>query len=261
MYGCPGCPRLAPGDPTTARCTTGRCASHRPHRATTARTGSNRPWPPLRVGAWVPDGSAILFTPGSGNTDAKTFIIDADGTNLRLLSDIEISYLAWPSPISPDGTRVMLGAHPDVTAVLVIYDLTDDTWVHLTSSAWYGSWSPDGTRVAYAYYAKGTTGHWVSTWFASTAPSALISRLRCAHRQDRPFSLRAKSPGHPTARKSPCGIARTSSCTLSAWAPPPCAPSRSTLPRAGRRLQLLYPRTRGEPPKRPPGRRGRQCRA
>jgi Tol biopolymer transport system component len=103
---------------------------------------------------WSPNGQSILFsTGGGGGTPSGLWIIDADGSNLRLLIDLPGDELEmrW----SPDGTKVLfamsheldLGGKTD----LFVYDLATQETRRLTTFGTVNSpaWSPDGAYIAF----------------------------------------------------------------------------------------------------------------
>jgi len=105
--------------------------------------------------AWSPDGSRIAF-----NSDREgmpqVYVMNADGSGLRRLSDSWGEYPAW----SPDGSRITFASFvggttpfgdPDYDVVVMDADGTDETNVSNDpdSNDMYPTWSPDGEWIAF----------------------------------------------------------------------------------------------------------------
>ena len=118
-------------------------------------TAANRAtsWP-----AWLPDGSAILFS----SYTQGTFVVDVAGTSLQQIPRTTLIENEVPvnksrrgnmsAALSPDGSRVayvkMVGYYPTIT----IADLegTDEIrFTHTFDLNHSPVWSPDGSRIAY----------------------------------------------------------------------------------------------------------------
>jgi TolB protein len=108
-------------------------------------------WGPV----WSPDGRRIAYSSDEGGVP-QIFVMEADGSNPRRLSDGWGEYPAW----SPDGTRIAFAASmggttpfgdPDYDLLVMDADGTDA--VNLTdspeSSEMYPTWSPDGEWIAF----------------------------------------------------------------------------------------------------------------
>ena len=108
-------------------------------------------WGPV----WSPDGRQIAYSSDEDGVP-KIFVMDADGSNPRRLSDDWGEYPAW----SPDGTRIAFESSmggttpfgdPDYDVFVMDADGTDA--VNLTdspdSSDGYPTWSPDGEWIAF----------------------------------------------------------------------------------------------------------------
>jgi Tol biopolymer transport system component len=117
--------------------------------------------PPIRINKilWSPDGAHIAVQLGEGDERGRLFVMDADGSDIRMMADDNNSLgVAW----SPDGTRLAFGTAAEFS-VRIRVARADGTVpaeigaigrgpCHFTT---YGpnyecllAWSPDGTQVA-----------------------------------------------------------------------------------------------------------------
>jgi Tol biopolymer transport system component len=105
--------------------------------------------------AWSPDGRQIAYS-SDENGVPQIFVMDADGSNARRLSDIWGEYPAW----SPDGSRIafassMGGSTPfgDPDYDVFVMDVGGSDETNLTTSPdsneGYPTWSPDGEWIAF----------------------------------------------------------------------------------------------------------------
>ena len=108
-------------------------------------------WGPV----WSPDGRRIAYS-SDENGMPQLFVMNADGSNARQLSDVWGEYPAW----SPDGSRIAFASSmggstpfgdPDYDVWVMDADGTDE--VNLTdspdSNEGYPTWSPDGEWIAF----------------------------------------------------------------------------------------------------------------
>jgi Tol biopolymer transport system component len=121
--------------------------------------------------AWSPDGSKIAFMAqesgaAANNPDYNIFVMDADGSNIRRLTESpgEDGWPAW----SPDGSRIVFASARDDCAVSQAPDCLGtgdlgpwlDVWImsadgsHLrrvtTEFGQFFAWSPDGREIMVA---------------------------------------------------------------------------------------------------------------
>ena len=106
--------------------------------------------------SWSPDGRHILFDSdrlASASNMSRVWIVDADGSNLRLLTN---RFMArW----SPDGTRLLYAAQtPDGAYVVYIANSDGSSPTRLTThpaGEVQGAWSPDGRQIVFSAYPDG----------------------------------------------------------------------------------------------------------
>jgi Tol biopolymer transport system component len=100
--------------------------------------------------AWSPDASRIAFFRGPPLGPSHIYVINADGTNLRQLTQGRGSdrNAAW----SPDGTRIAFARSGNEGYEVYVVDADGSNATVVTSvaaeSAPSPSWSPDGSRIA-----------------------------------------------------------------------------------------------------------------
>jgi len=109
---------------------------------------------------WSPDSSQVVFTnrttddlhpTSEGNQ--STYIINADGTNLKQIDNREIHLINW----SPDGSRIAFRAGNVGRHELYTMNLDGSNVTQLTNFSSYDSniipllyWSPDGSKIAFS---------------------------------------------------------------------------------------------------------------
>ena len=117
-----------------------------------------KPWD-MGVGnpAWSPDGSRIAFLhQGDGDMQpAQAFVVNVDGSNLRLLSPtINGARFAESDPSwSPDGSKIAYWMYRYGISVISA-DGGFPTPIYSTGDVVYGThpvWSPDGNLIAFNY--------------------------------------------------------------------------------------------------------------
>ena len=109
---------------------------------------------------WSPDGSKILFALVVGE-DHELYIVDADGKNLILLSEGDVTSASW----SPDGGKIafmsdhsLYTMNPDGTGKMMLA-LTG--FGEFVQSAVY-AWNPSGDKIAFSSVVDPKTGKEVS---------------------------------------------------------------------------------------------------
>ena len=113
-------------------------------------------------GSWSPDGTRIVTRRVlAGTSNNEVFLLDADGTNPRNLTNDAASYDGWPV-WSPDGTRIAFAGGPPGRAPhrIQLMDPDGARRVLLTDAASPGGhvydtqpcFSRDGRRIAFTRY-------------------------------------------------------------------------------------------------------------
>jgi Tol biopolymer transport system component len=111
-----------------------------------------------RSPAWSPDGSRIAFVSDRAGGFPELFVMDADGTNVRRIT--ENSFVDGNPTWSPDGLTIAVErCCPKGSSEIFAIDVASRLDVNLTSSAsqmeFDPSWSPDGTTIAFVAFTPG----------------------------------------------------------------------------------------------------------
>jgi len=111
----------------------------------------------VRSTAWSPDGETIVFMRGGSVAGGSIWVIDADGSSLRQLTEYEFGSCLGAPSWSPDGSRIAFSMSPDCTAEELrsdIYVMRNDgsNFTRLTDGMgnyWNPVWSPRKDRIAF----------------------------------------------------------------------------------------------------------------
>lgn len=104
---------------------------------------------------WSHDGKQIAFASMRDDRPFRLFVMNADGSEQKLLSDIDLNGWVYPS-WSPDGKWIVCGKLTDIQTVdLLLFDVEHGTHSMIAEDVGcnsYAAWSPDGRYVAYAHF-------------------------------------------------------------------------------------------------------------
>ncbi|MDE0170902.1 MAG: hypothetical protein OXS29_15570 [bacterium] len=112
---------------------------------------------------WSPDGTRIAFTrfrdldpaPTVSNIDSELLVVNADGTDQRLLADTDGDD---HNPVwSPDGTRIAFHHSTQSTTKILVVNADGSgqrVLARTRGEEWGPWWSPDGTRIAFTGLAR-----------------------------------------------------------------------------------------------------------
>ncbi|HEV2763099.1 MAG TPA: DPP IV N-terminal domain-containing protein, partial [Pyrinomonadaceae bacterium] len=97
--------------------------------------------------SWSPDGSKIVFVRNYSSATAQVWVMDADGSNQRNLTNYEWAFNRTPA-WSPDGSKIAFQRWNDIW--LMDADGLNQTQITFAEVGGYNkpSWSPDGTQIA-----------------------------------------------------------------------------------------------------------------
>jgi eukaryotic-like serine/threonine-protein kinase len=123
--------------------------------------------------SWSPDGARLVFispclhridSPRESYTDTSLFMINADGTGLKQLTNVPGADFepAW----SPDGKRIAFTSIRDGNKQIYLFDVDSQSVIRLTQpdvniENSQPAWSPDGKQIAYLVERLETYQVWV----------------------------------------------------------------------------------------------------
>ncbi|MDJ0753213.1 MAG: protein kinase [Ardenticatenaceae bacterium] len=109
--------------------------------------------------AWSPDGTQIAFHSNRVSTQFDIFVANADGSNVRQLTNTTDLNELGPS-WSPDGTKITFHRQlPDNTRQIFVMDADGSNEVQITEAegrSEYPVWSPDGAQLVFFSTRSGT---------------------------------------------------------------------------------------------------------
>ena len=98
--------------------------------------------------AWSPDGRWIAFT-SDRDGDTKVYVMDADGSNVRRLTDNTAFWRGGPPAWSPDGQRIAFSSHMGIVVANADGTNVNAHTGGLDGTGYGLAWSPDGQRIAF----------------------------------------------------------------------------------------------------------------
>ena len=105
--------------------------------------------------SWSPDGKQIAFirsVPVPGPYTSDVFVMNADGSNQRQLTQFETGGNSNHPTWSPDGTKLAFaGTSIDHHSILVYVMNADGSNKHPAGEGQNPSWSPDGSKLAFPW--------------------------------------------------------------------------------------------------------------
>jgi Tol biopolymer transport system component len=142
---------------------------------TAARTLTNRPLAFDARPTWSPDGTRIAF---ESTTDGKrsVFVMQADGQQLRRLTDAAGTASDSSPSWSPDGSRVAFATDRDGNSEIYVVGSDGSGVKRLTNNQAadnFPAWSPDGSRLAFVSDRDGQSGIWAMAADGSS-PARLV---------------------------------------------------------------------------------------
>ena len=102
-----------------------------------------------QLGRWSPDGQHLVLDAPTAASQGDLFVIDADGTDRRLL--LGSRQLDQAADWSPDGKRILFTRFNETNPGSSVWVVgINGTGAKRLASGVAGSWSPDGSRILYS---------------------------------------------------------------------------------------------------------------
>ena len=114
--------------------------------------------------SWSPDGASIVYSVWPTRNSEELWVVDADGTNARLLSKGCTVYCSFRHPAwSPDGTRIAFvdddwGGGAERLAIMDADGRNKRQLTPVGLTVFHPSWSPDGSFLVFAASLDGLPG-------------------------------------------------------------------------------------------------------
>lgn len=122
--------------------------------------------------AWSPDGSQIAYQ-DYGSSGFDIFVMNADGSSKRNLTNYQAGGSASTPSWSPDGRQIAFDAEQGDASDLFVISVDGTGLRNLTNSPTVSetdpAWSPDGTQFAYTSNQSGTADIWLMNADGSNA--------------------------------------------------------------------------------------------
>jgi TolB protein len=126
-------------------------------------------------GSWSPDMKQIAFRKIIGEENSEVFLADADGSNLRNLSNNPF-FDGWPA-WSPDGKKIAFASNRRGHGYQIFVMDVDGANVHLIANtegrATAPRWSPDGKTIYFPNCVNNDYGTDCEIFMASSEPQSL----------------------------------------------------------------------------------------
>ncbi len=128
--------------------------------------------------SWSPDGTEVLFTRSAANGNQSfIYVINADGTGERQLTDDGISWTSGGSDWSPDGSKIVFVRGVPNNEDIWVMDADGSNPVRLTNQFvdFDPQWSPDGSRIAFVRFIEGEG--WQNDVYVMDSDGSNVQRL------------------------------------------------------------------------------------
>lgn len=103
--------------------------------------------------AWSPNGQKIAFiryaTAVGSSAIPKIYVINADGSGVRQLSDSNSNTLDYDPDWSPDSTKIVFNRSTSQSSGIYVMNADGSNVKQISASGSQPAWSPDGTKIVY----------------------------------------------------------------------------------------------------------------